>query len=114
MQSHGHSAIVLSVLRFHAKDVAASNQRCSRLEQARMAELTHELAQLRQQIEIERSVAAATAGFLAKDAGRLHDKSGAWQAKHEADVRTKERELEVGRVCAAAARHMLVRGSIPG
>ena len=80
-----------------------------RLEQTTLDDMRKELALVRQQIEIERSVYAATADFMKKLAGRLQEESIRWSQRHDDDLNNRERDLEVGGSAAVSVvRDVLV------
>ncbi|GBF93608.1 flagellar associated protein [Raphidocelis subcapitata] len=83
--------------RHHAKDLAAANQCARRLQRAELASLSDALALLRQQIEIERSGAAAAVEHLSRAAAARQDDAVGWGSRREEDAHAKERAIEVVR-----------------
>lgn len=76
------------------KELKAGNESSKRLETTRLDDMRKELTLLRQQIEIEKNVHAATGEFLKKLSAKLQEESVKWSQKHEEDLSHKERELE--------------------
>lgn len=81
--------------RFMAKELTASNESGKRLEHTTLDDMRKELGLLRQQIEIEKSVHAATADFIRKLSTKLQEEAVNWTRQHEEDLSSKERELEL-------------------
>ena len=95
--------------RYESKEKSALNEHARRLEQTTLDDMRKELALVRQQIEIERSVYAATAAFMKKLAGRLQEESIRWSQRHDDDLNNRERDLEVGGSAAVSVvRDVLV------
>eukprot|EP00879_Flechtneria_rotunda_P027170 GHRR01029047.1.p1 GENE.GHRR01029047.1~~GHRR01029047.1.p1 ORF type:complete len:405 (+),score=155.27 GHRR01029047.1:171-1385(+) len=103
-----HEKLQLAVdARFHKKDLAAANQASGRMQHSQLDEIMQQLTLLHQQIDIERSVHAASSVYLAAKAGGLHSDASAWHSRREEDGRNKERELEMLRATHAQALERL-------
>mmetsp|Transcript_39712 Transcript_39712/g.88232 ORF Transcript_39712/g.88232 Transcript_39712/m.88232 type:complete len:409 (+) Transcript_39712:167-1393(+) len=81
--------------RFTARDSTAKNEHLRRLEQTQLEDMRKELTLVRQQIEIEANVHAATAEFLRRMATKLQEESINWGARHDEDLYNRDRDLEM-------------------
>eukprot|EP00197_Chlamydomonas_leiostraca_P007849 CAMPEP_0202859022 /NCGR_PEP_ID=MMETSP1391-20130828/1320_1 /ASSEMBLY_ACC=CAM_ASM_000867 /TAXON_ID=1034604 /ORGANISM="Chlamydomonas leiostraca, Strain SAG 11-49" /LENGTH=393 /DNA_ID=CAMNT_0049538019 /DNA_START=96 /DNA_END=1274 /DNA_ORIENTATION=+ len=80
--------------RYIGKDLTAGNEASRRLENTSLADMRRELTLVRQQIDIEASVHAATVDFLRRLATKLQEESINWGSRHDDDLGGKDRDLE--------------------